>query len=290
MSADGSRSIRGKPVKRLGGAGGFSFTSAILADAGVATVCREAVCPNRGECWSERTATFLLMGDRCTRGCRFCSVEATGIPLPPDSGEPERVAGAAAAMGLEYVVLTSVTRDDLPDGGASVFAATVKAVKEKLPGCAVETLTPDYLGENLAMALSGGQEVFAHNVETVERLSPSVRHPSFSYRKSLAALAEAKALRPGVVTKSSILIGLGESREEVAETMADLRACGVSLLALGQYFRPAEGKLAAVAMLPGEVFDDYAGLARALGFSFVASGPMVRTSYRAHRGWLEAAR
>lgn len=280
----------GKPLKRLGGGAGFAATALTLEEGGLATVCREASCPNRSECWGEGTATFLLLGKVCTRGCRFCAVATGERPPPPDPGEPARIVEAARRMKLNYVVLTSVTRDDLPGGGAEVFAETTRLLKISLSGVKVEILTPDYRGDALAAALEGGPEVFAHNVETVERLTPSVRHPAFSWRGSLETLSEAARLRPGIVTKSSLLLGLGETKDEVVSALCALREAGVSLLALGQYLSPGGTRVEVARYLSPAEFDDYAELARSLGFAHVASGASVRTSYKAFASWLEATR
>jgi len=218
----------------------FARVKGTLLRHGLATVCEEALCPNIGECWGSGTATFMLMGDVCTRGCRFCYVRK-GRPAPLDPSEPLRVAKAAKELGLRYVTLTSVTRDDLPDGGASHFAATVRALKREIPGVVVEALIPDFRGspEALRVVVESGVDVLAHNIETVRRLTPLVRDPRASYERSLWVLREAKRLRPRLITKSSILVGLGETMEEVVEAMADLREAGVDILVISQYLRPS---------------------------------------------------
>ena len=216
----------------------------LLRGAELHTVCEEARCPNIGECFESRTATFLLMGPVCTRRCRFCAIEG-GSPLPPDPGEPERVARAVAHLGLAYAVVTSVTRDDLPDGGASFFARTIQEIRQHCPGCRIEVLIPDLQGswEALAQVMAAGPEVLNHNLETVPRLYPQVR-PQASYERSLDLLRQAKGMNPGApLTKSGLMLGLGEDREEVLQVMDDLRAAGCDLLTLGQYLRPSPAHL-----------------------------------------------
>ncbi|GAB4286350.1 MAG: lipoyl synthase [Deferrisomatales bacterium] len=257
---------------------------------GLHTVCREARCPNVAECWGSGTATFLILGDVCTRGCRFCAV-TRGDPagaLPSD--EPARVAAAARTMGLDYVVVTSVTRDDLPDGGAAVFAETVRAVQALTPPPLVELLIPDLLGGALDTVVDAGPDVLAHNVEVVERLTPALRHGRFAYRRSLEVLEQAKARDPALVTKSSILLGLGEAEEEILTTMEDLRRVGVSLLVLGQYLQPTRDHAPVHEYVPPERFDALADTGRAMGFDFVAAGPLVRTSYRAAEAYVRSLR
>lgn len=256
------------------------------------TVCEEARCPNLGECFQRGTATFMLLGDTCTRRCGFCSV-TTGRPAPVDALEAARVAEAVAELGLRYVVLTMVARDDLRDEGAAHVASTIRAVHERIRGINVEVLTSDFNGreELIAAVLDARPEVFAHNVETVERLSPRVRGRA-TYRRSLAVLASAArilAARGGGCVKTGLMVGLGESREEVSATLKDLRATGCSLLTVGQYLRPTRESVAVERYLePGE-FDEIADEARELGFSEVASGPLVRSSYRADRLFAAAA-
>jgi lipoic acid synthetase len=251
----------------------------------LATVCEEAHCPNIGECWNAGTATLMLMGSVCTRACRFCAVD-TGNPrgwLDPE--EPANAARTVALMGLGYVVLTSVNRDDLPDGGAGHFAACVRAIKETSPATAVEALTPDFQGvpADVETVVDSGVEVFAQNVETVERLTHPVRDPRASYAQTLAVLAHAKRHRPGVLTKTSLMLGLGETGEELLATMDDLRAIGCDLLTLGQYLRPTMNHLPVERYVtPGE-FAHYREEALARGFRECVSGPMVRSSYRAER-------
>lgn len=252
-----------------------------LAQAGLATVCREARCPNRGECFGHGTATVMVLGDTCTRNCRFCAV-ATGNPrgvLAID--EPRRVATAVRDAGLGYVVLTSVDRDDLPDGGAAHFAAVIAAVRAAAPGVRVEALIPDYRGERLATLLASAPDVLGHNVEVVRRLTPRVRDPRAAYDGSLEVLAEARAVRPSMLTKSSLMVGLGETDAEVLETLEDLRGVGVDVVTVGQYLQPTARHWQVDRFVPPETFLEYEKRAREMGFAFVASGPLVRSSYRA---------
>ena len=253
----------------------------LLREGALNTVCEEARCPNLGECFSRGTATFMLLGDRCTRRCGYCSV-GTAKPLPPDRDEPERVARAAFRLGLRYVVLTSVNRDDLADGGAAHFAATIEAVRRVLPKAGIEVLTPDFKGDRPALAtvLAAEPTVFNHNIETVPRLFPRLR-PQGRYRLSLEALAAARAIRPGVPTKSGLMLGLGETDAEVLEVLADLRASGVSIVTLGQYLRPTRDHEPVHRYVPPEVFARLEQDARRLGFEAVYAGVFVRSSYNA---------
>jgi len=268
----------------------FSHLKAVLGDFGLHTVCEEAHCPNVAECWGGGTATIMLLGDTCTRGCRFCAVTSGNPRGIVDPFEPAKVAQAVADLGLTYVVLTSVDRDDLPDGGAAHFAQTVRAIKATDPTILVETLVPDFQGdpEAIRTALGGGQDVFDHNVETVRRLQATVRDPRANYEQSLFVLRTAKELRPDVVTKSSIMLGLGETREEVLETMHDLRALGVDIVTLGQYLRPSAWHLAVNEYIAPESFEWYRRQAEEMGFLYVAAGPLVRSSYRAGEFFLES--
>jgi len=247
------------------------------------TVCQEARCPNRGECWGHGTATFMLLGDVCTRRCLFCGVRhgARGQePAPPDPDEAVRIAAAVRELGLGYVVLTTVTRDDLPDGGAGHVAGVIAAARD-LPGVRVEALIPDIPIEHLPLVAGSGLSVLAHNIEVVRRLTPLVRDPRADYDRSLRLLREAGRLQRGLLTKSSILLGLGESREEVIESMEDLRQSGVDLLTLGQYLRPGRANLSVTRYLdPGE-WETLRADAEALGFRKVFAGPLVRSSYLA---------
>lgn len=252
----------------------------LLADGRLNTVCAGAKCPNRGECYSAGTATFMIMGDRCTRDCGFCAVPSGGV-MPLDPGEPRRLAMAAAEMGLEHVVVTSVTRDDLPDGGAGQFAATVEAVRDELPGATVEVLVPDFggSGKDVDTVIDARPDVFNHNVETVKRLYPDVR-PQADYARSLAVLE--RAARAGLPTKSGFMVGLSESGQEVSELMGDLRRSGCVMLTAGQYLRPSQANLPVARYWePGE-FNAVEAEAISLGFKAVASGPLVRSSYFAH--------
>ncbi len=253
----------------------------LLREGSLHTVCEEARCPNLGECFSRGTATFMLLGDRCTRRCGYCSV-GTAKPLPPDAGEPERVAQAAARLGLRYVVLTSVNRDDLEDGGAAHFAETIAAVRRALPAAGVEVLTPDFKGERSALAtvLRADPTVFNHNIETVPRLFRHLR-PQGRYALSLEVLEAARAIRPDVPTKSGLMLGLGETDEEVRAVLADLRASGVSILTLGQYLRPTREHEPVHRYLPPEAFTRLEHEARAIGFPTVYAGVFVRSSYNA---------
>jgi lipoic acid synthetase len=253
----------------------------LLREEKLATVCEEARCPNLGECFSRGTATFMLLGDRCTRRCGYCSVE-TARPAPPDEHEPERVAEAAARLRLRYVVLTAVARDDLADGGAAHFAATVRAVRRRLPEAKVEVLTPDFRGRaaSLASVLDAGPDVFNHNVEMAPRLFPTLR-PQGSYGASLEMLARAKAVRPGQVTKSGLMVGLGETDDEVLEVFADLRRAGVDVLTVGQYLRPTRRHAPVQRYLPPAAFAALAGRARGMGFTTVYAGVFVRSSFNA---------
>jgi lipoic acid synthetase len=261
----------------------------LLRETGLNTVCEEARCPNLGECFSRGTATFMLLGDRCTRRCGYCAV-ATARPEPPDPGEPDRVADAAARLALRYVVLTAVARDDLPDGGAAHFAATVGAVRRGLPGARVEVLTPDFAGrrESLATVLEAGPDVFNHNIETVPRLFARVRAQG-SYRRSLEMLAAARALRPAQATKSGLMVGLGERDDEVGAVLADLRAAGVGIVTIGQYLRPTRGHAPVERYVTPEGFRAFEREACALGFPTVYSGVFVRSSFNAEEVFAAAA-
>jgi lipoic acid synthetase len=244
------------------------------------TVCREALCPNRAECYSRHKATFLVLGDVCTRGCRFCSV-LRGTPAPPDAGEPARIAKAAEEMGLETAIVTSVTRDDLPDGGAGVFADTVRALKRLESPPVVEVLIPDFGGnvESLATVLEAGPDILAHNVETVRRLYGTVRRGA-DYERSLFILSEAKRIHEEVMTKSSLILGLGETTAEVREAFRDLRRSSVDFLTVGQYLRPGMGQVPVRRYVSPERFARFREEALGLGFHDVAAGPLVRSSYQ----------
>jgi lipoyl synthase len=263
----------------------YGFVRRTVHEHRLATVCEEAKCPNIGECWNAGTATIMLMGAVCTRACRFCSVD-TGNPRGwLDAEEPRNVAESVALMKLSYVVLTSVNRDDLADGGAAHYAACIRAIKSRTPDTAVEALTPDFQGvlADVETVVDSGLEVFAQNVETVRRLTHPVRDPRAGYEQTLAVLAHAKRHRPDVLTKSSLMLGLGETREEILECMDDLRAANVDILTLGQYLRPTPNHLPIARFVtPGEFASlREEGLAR--GFRECVSGPMVRSSYRAEQ-------
>lgn len=253
----------------------------IMRSQSLHTVCEEAHCPNIFECWEQRTATFMILGDICTRACRFCAVH-TGKPSELDLREPKRVAEAVVAMGLEHVVVTSVARDDLADGGASVFAATIREIRQRVPGCGVEVLIPDFDGnwDALKVVMDARPDILNHNVETVRRLSDAVRSRA-KYDRTLELLERAKALRPDVQTKSSIMVGVGETMEEVFETMDDLRAVGVDILTIGQYLQPTEKHLVVEKFYTPTEFLRMRGEGLKRGFRHVESGPMVRSSYHA---------
>jgi lipoic acid synthetase len=256
-----------------------------MRSAGLHSVCEEARCPNLGECWCSGAATFMVLGGTCTRACRFCSVRSARSPAAPDPREPERLAAAVRGLGLRHAVLTTVCRDDLPDQGAGHVAACIRAVRDACPRTRVEALVQDFRGETACIeaVLAAGPHVAAHNIETVERLTPRVRDPRAGYRLSLAVLREFKRLRPEVATKSSLMLGLGEREEEVLSALRELREAGVESLTLGQYLRPtrAARNLLVAEYIAPERFERYACLAREAGFKTVASGPLVRSSYKA---------
>jgi lipoic acid synthetase len=259
----------------------YHETRSLMRQNGLVTVCEEAACPNIGECWSQRHATMMIMGDTCTRACSFCNVR-TGQPGPLDATEPARVADAVARLGLRHVVITSVDRDDLADGGAEHFAAVIAAVRAAAPGTTVEVLTPDFLrkpggAETLAAA---APDVFNHNLETVPRLYPAIR-PGARYFQSLRLLDTVKRLAPSIFTKSGLMVGLGEERGEVMQVMDDLRVAGVDFLTIGQYLQPTTKHAAVAAFVTPEGFADYAALARAKGFLMVSATPLTRSSYHA---------
>jgi lipoic acid synthetase len=270
---------------RAPGGAGFNTVRTLVKEHRLATVCEEAKCPNIGECWNAGTATLMLMGAVCTRACRFCSVD-TGNPHGwLDAEEPENAARTVELMKLKYVVLTSVDRDDLPDGGAAHYAACVRAIKRRNPATAVEALTPDFAGDLAAVAtvVDSGIEVFAQNIETVRRLTHPVRDPRAGYEQTVRVLAGAKRHRAALLTKSSLMLGLGESDAEIVATLADLRAAGVDLVTLGQYLRPTVHHLPVERFVTPAEFDRYRAQALALGFLECISGPLVRSSYRAEQ-------
>ena len=263
----------------------FAAVKQIVREHRLSTVCEEAKCPNIGECWNAGTATIMLMGSVCTRACRFCAVD-TGNPRGwLDAEEPDNVARSVELMGLKYVVLTSVNRDDLADGGSAHYAAAVRAVKRRNPGTAVEALTPDFQGvmRDVQTVLDSGLDVFAQNVETVSRLTHPVRDPRAGYEQTLGVLRGAKIHRPSVLTKTSLMLGLGETDQEIHQTMLDLRAAAVDILTLGQYLRPTPNHLSVERFVAPAEFDQYRERALALGFLECVSGPLVRSSYRAEQ-------
>lgn len=274
----------GKPRwlrQRLPTGAKYEKVRGVLKKRQIHTVCQEAKCPNLWECFSRQTATFLIMGSYCTRNCRFCAV-GHGPSGPPDPGEPARVAEAALNMRLSYVVITSVTRDDLPDGGAGFFAETIREIRKKIPGVFVEVLIPDFQGNTDALqtVLDARPDVLNHNIETVPRLYPSVR-PEADYRRSLEILRRAKQYGPAIPTKSGLMLGLGELPEEINKTLRHLLEVGCSILTLGQYLQPTREHLEVDRFIHPEEFDNWKETALGMGFSEVASGPFVRSSYHA---------
>jgi lipoic acid synthetase len=273
---------------RLPSHGEYFRVSDILKSRRLHTICQSARCPNIGYCWERKTATFLILGDTCTRACGFCAV-AKGIPEAPDAGEPERVAEAVAALGLRYAVITSVTRDDLPDGGASHFARTIRAIQDANPGAKVEALVPDFGGdaEALGVVLEAGPDVLNHNLETTESMYPKIRRPRDSYGRSLGILTAAKQM--GARTKSGLMLGLGEREDDLRRALADLRRAGCDLLTLGQYLRPAEANPPVERYYSPEEFAAIRETALEMGFLDVVSGPLVRSSFEAERLYRAAA-
>ena len=253
----------------------------LVTDLKLHTVCESAACPNVGECWNRRTATFMILGNVCTRRCGFCAVQK-GAPLPVDYDEPRRVAEACAALGLKYAVITSVNRDDRKDGGAELFALVIQAIRERIPDCKVEVLVPDFQGSREAMeiVMNAHPDVLNHNTETVPRLYRQVRLGA-RYERSLEMLAYAKRIRPQVPTKSGLMLGLGENTDEVENVMRDLRAHQVDIFTLGQYLRPSAKHLPVIRYVPQDEFDRFKRLGYELGFTHVESGPLVRSSYHA---------
>jgi lipoyl synthase len=260
----------------------------ILKEKRLHTVCEEAACPNLGECFSRGTATFLILGDRCTRNCRFCAV-AHGPDGPADPQEPQRVAQAVRSLSLKYVVITSVTRDDLPDGGAGIFSQTIRAVRDKSPDAGVEVLIPDFLGsdEALETVMRAGPDVLNHNLETVPRLYPEVR-PGALYERSLRLLRRAQELDHSIPTKSGLMLGLGESDDEIRRTLDDLVSTGCEMLTLGQYLQPSQDHLPVARFITPEGFERWKEIAVRAGFKDTASGPFVRSSYHAQELYLGA--
>ena len=263
----------------------FTHTRNLLEDLRLHTVCESAKCPNHWECWSKGTATFMIGGDHCTRACKFCAVD-TGNPHGwLDADEPEHCADSAEIMGLKYIVITSVDRDDLPDGGAQHYADCVAAIKRRCPETKVEALTPDFSGRmaDVDTVVDSGLEVFAQNVETVERLTHVVRDARAGYRQTLDVLAHAKQHNPSVLTKTSVMLGLGETEDEIAQVLDDLAAVGVDIVTFGQYLRPTVNHLPVERYVPPDDFKKYRQWGLARGFLEVVSGPLVRSSYRADR-------
>jgi lipoic acid synthetase len=260
----------------------FAKTKALLADLRLHTVCESAKCPNHWECWSQGTATFMIAGDRCTRACGFCAV-STAKPLPLEGDEPARVAEGARRMRLKHVVITAVARDDLADGGAEHFQRTIEAVRGAVPGIIIEVLVPDFNERDLSIetVLSANPHIFNHNLETVRRLTPQVRSRA-TYERSLAVLAKVKSRRGrNIFTKSGLMLGLGETSEELHQALVDLRQAGCDILTLGQYLQPTRDHLPVIEFIPPARFAEYGQQAREMGFVHVASGPMVRSSYHA---------
>ena len=270
----------------------YHETRALMREHGLVTVCEEAACPNIGECWSQRHATMMIMGDTCTRACSFCNV-ATGMPQPLDATEPNRVADAVAKLGLRHVVVTSVDRDDLRDGGAAHFAAVIRAIRAAAPATTIEVLTPDFLRKpgGVETVVHARPDVFNHNLETVPRLYPTIR-PGARYFQSLRLLDTVKQLDAGIFTKSGLMVGLGEARAEILQVMDDLRVADVDFLTLGQYLQPTVKHAAVADFVTPDGFADYAGMARAKGFLMVSATPLTRSSYHADADFaqLRAAR
>lgn len=282
----------GKPCwlrRKLPTGPGYERIRHLIKDQRLATVCQEAMCPNQFECFAQGTATFMILGEHCSRNCRFCAV-GHGAPGPPDPEEPERVAAAIRSLNLQYSVITSVTRDDLVDGGAAHFAATIRAIRAKNPRTLIEVLIPDLQGDPRALAtvLAAGPDVLNHNLETVERLYPEVR-PEAGYRQSLEVLRQSKTIAPATVTKSGIMVGLGETADELSRLFSDLRRAHCDILTVGQYLQPSKAHLEVARYVPPEEFALLETEALALGFSAVAAGPFVRSSYQAEALYRRAA-
>ncbi|KAL1507655.1 hypothetical protein AB1Y20_007272 [Prymnesium parvum] len=304
LSSGGSdeRRVR-KPVERkpewlrvpMAGGEEYQRLKNSLRSKKLATVCEEARCPNIGECWGGKkgtaTATIMIMGDTCTRGCRFCNVKTSRAPPLPAEDEPENTADEIASWEVDYVVITSVDRDDLPDGGAEHYARVVRRVKARKPSMRIECLTPDFNGrsglDGVALVARSGLDVYAHNIETVERLQKTVRDRRAGYAESMAVLEAAKRANPDVVTKSSIMLGLGEEAHEVRQVMRDMLDRGVEIFTLGQYLRPSKRHMPVVRMVPPAEYDEWQREGMAMGFKYVASGPLVRSSYKAGEVFLE---
>lgn len=265
------------------------FVKETLADNDIHTVCIEARCPNVGYCWGQKTATFMLLGDVCTRNCKFCAVQ-TGNPRgETDPTTPERLADAVNKLELNYVVLTSVDRDDLDDGGATFFTRTIKTIHNTDQTISVEALIPDFQGDPTAISrvAHSGAQVIGHNIETVARLTPQIRDPRAGYDLSLSVLKELKETNPNLVTKSSLILGLGEELDEITTALSDLKAAGIDIVTLGQYLRPTEKQLPVKKYWSPEEFEKVENYAQHLGFPYVLAGPLVRSSYRAHKAYRE---
>jgi lipoic acid synthetase len=276
---------KGKPAwlrRRLPIGADYEKVRSIIQKGRLHTVCQEAACPNQFECFSSHTATFLIMGSRCTRNCRFCNIQSSPVLPIPDPGEPVRVAEAVRQMNLRYVVITSVTRDDLPDGGAGHFAETIFEIRKRRPSVPIEVLIPDFLGDAAALScvLKAGPDVLNHNIETVPRLYPQVR-PQADYQRSLALLRSVSQFSPTIASKSGLMLGLGERFREVRQTLEDLYHCGCRLLTIGQYLQPSKDHLPVQRYVTPEEFDEFRDSALGIGFEAVASGPFVRSSYHA---------
>lgn len=266
----------------------FSETRALMRRLKLNTVCEEAACPNIGECWSQKHATVMILGETCTRACAFCNVK-TGMPGPVDMSEPEHVAEAAAALGLEHIVITSVDRDDLPDGGAGQFVRVIKALRAAAPKTTIEILTPDFRNKAdraVAMIVEAGPDVYNHNLETVPRLYPTIR-PGARYYHSLRLLDRVKALSPRIFTKSGVMVGLGETAQELHQVWDDMRSAGVDFLTVGQYLQPTPRHAKVMDFVTPQTFQAYATVARSKGFLQVAASPLTRSSYHAGRDFAE---
>jgi lipoyl synthase len=291
VSTSGGHGATGSPASdtrkppwlkvRLASGPNHAELTSIMRGLDLHTVCEEAMCPNIGECWEAREATFLILGDRCTRRCGFCDV-MTARPDPVDEDEPSRIASAVQQMGLRFVVLTGVARDDLPDGGARIWAATIRAVREAVPGCGVEVLPTDFKGgeRDIATVIEAGPDVFAHNLETIRRLHGRIR-PAFGYDRSLEVLRIAKRLRSGQITKSNLILGMGETTSEVAEALADLRDARCDLVTMGQYLQPTKLHLPVDRWVTPDEFAQHKRVGEAMGIPHVEAGPLVRSSYHA---------
>ena len=289
-AAGGAGSRAAEPLRKpawlkvpLPGGEAHNRLKGLTRSLGLHTVCEEARCPNIGECWrgEHATMTLMVLGDECTRACRFCAVKTVKQAAPPDPAEPENVGRAIAELGLAYVVITSVDRDDLADGGSAHYAACIREVRARAPRTAIETLAPDYQGESLATLMAAKPDVFAHNVEVVARMQRRIRDPRCSFERSLETLRGAKRLDPEVFTKSSLMVGLGETAAEIEQSLVDLRAAEVDFLTVGQYLRPSPHHAPVREYVTPERFFEIQKLGESLGFRYVASGPLVRSSYKA---------